>query len=253
MLPYSLHGKENDAPVFVLLHYLGGSGHTWYPTISWLDGQHRCVTLDTPGFGAAGEAEGYDVASMATQFDQSIRDLRLKNCILVGHSMTGKVALALASRQPDYLKGLILVAPSPPGPQPMSDEDRASQINYSGSREEAEQFVDTAASERLPDALREIAIQDAQRANLKAWRAWPEAGSREDWSEKIGTLNYPALLIAGSNDDQVPAPEDQQQLTLSHLPGSRLEVIVGAGHLMPLQTPQKLAELMLTFAAGLTG
>jgi len=251
MLPYSQHGKENDAPVFVLLHYLGGSGHTWYPTISWLDEQHRCVTLDTPGFGAAAGVDGYDVEAMATRFDQSIRDLRLSNCILVGHSMTGKVALALASRQPDYLRGLILVAPSPPGPQPMSDEDRQSQINYSGSREEAGQFVDTAASERLPDVVREIAIRDAQRANLDAWRAWPEAGSREDWSARIGKVDVPALLIAGSVDDQVPSPQDQQRLTLAHLPRGRLEVIAGAGHLMPLQTPQKLAGLMLEFAASL--
>lgn len=251
MLPCSLHGKANDAPVFVLLHYLGGSGHTWYPTISWLDEHHRCVTLDTPGFGAATNIPGYDVASMVAQFDESIRALQLNNCILVGHSMTGKVALALAARRPDYLKGLILVAPSPPGPQPMSEEDRRSQINYGGSREEAEQFVDTAASERLPDVVREIAIRDARRANLNAWRAWPEAGSREDWSARIGTVDCPALLIAGSADDQVPSAEDQQKMTLSHLPAGRLEVIAGAGHLMPLQTPQELAERMLTFAAAL--
>lgn len=251
MLPYSQHGKENDAPVFVLLHYLGGSGHTWYPTISWLDEQHRCVTLDTPGFGAAYDQTGYDVESMVTQFDRSIRELRLDNCILVGHSMTGKVALALAARQPDYLKGLVLVAPSPPGPQPMSDQDRQSQISYDSSRAAAEQFVDTAAGERLPDQLREIAIRDAQRASLKAWRAWPEAGSREDWSERIGTLDYPALLVAGSKDDQVPSAQEQQRLTLAHLPNSHLEVIADAGHLMPLQTPQKLAKLMLKFAASL--
>ena len=251
MLPYSLHGQASDAPVFVLLHYLGGSGHTWYPAISWLDEKHRCITLDTPGFGAAAGVSGYDVAAMVEQVDQSIRELKLDNCIVVGHSMTGKVALVLASRQPDYLRGLILVAPSPPGPQPMSNEDRRSQIDYSASREEAEQFVDTAASERLPDVVREVAIRDAQRANLDAWRAWPEKGSREDWSQRIGTVNCPALLIAGSADDQVPAPAEQQQLTLSHLPDSRLEVIEGAGHLMPMQTPQKLAELMTAFAADL--
>lgn len=251
MLPYSQHGQKSNAPVFVLLHYLGGSGHTWYPTIGWLDEQHRCVTLDTPGFGAAYDRTGYDVESMATQFDRSIRELQLDNCILVGHSMTGKVALALAARQPDYLKGLVLVAPSPPGPQPMSDQDRQSQISYDGSRAAAEQFVDTAAGERLPDQLREIAIRDAQRANLDAWRAWPEAGSLEDWSTRIGTVSCPALLIAGANDDQVPSAQDQQRLTLAHLPNSRLEIIADAGHLMPLQTPRKLAELMLAFAAGL--
>lgn len=251
MLPYSLHGQATDTPTFVLLHYLGGSRHTWYPTICWLDAYHQCVALDTPGFGDAHHIEGYDVAAMVAHVDRTIRQLELRNCILVGHSMTGKVALALAAEQPDYLRGLVLVAPSPPGPQPMTDEARQSQIAYRASRKEAEAFVDTAAHDRLPDLLREIAIHDAQRANLNAWRAWPEEGSREDWTSRIGRVDCPALLVAGSEDDQVPSAEEQKQLTLSHLPNGRLEVIASAGHLMPMQTPETLAKLMLDFAAEL--
>lgn len=253
MLPYSLHGQANEAPLFVLMHYLGGSRHTWFPTIAWLGARHRCIALDMPGFGDAQHIEGYDIASMAERVDETLRALAVTNAVLVGHSMTGKVALALAARQPDYLQGVVLVAPSPPGPQPMSEEARNSQIAYHGSREEAEHFVDNAAADRLPDVIREIAIHDARRANLNAWRAWPEKGSREDWRDRIGTLNYPALLITGSADQQVPSADEQRRLTLSHLPAGRLETIEGAGHLMPLQTPRELAERIRRFAEALQG
>lgn len=246
MLP---HSQQGHGPVtFVLMHFLGGSHRTWSATIPYLDRDHVCVALNTPGYGDANDVIGYTVSEMADHVDATIRELGLKNCILVGHSMTGKVAVVLASRHPDYVKGLILVAPSPPGPQPMSEEDRDEQRAYTATRAEAEAFVDNSSYHRLPDALREIAIADAEAVNLDAWRAWVDHGSNEDWSDRIGTLPYPALLICGGVDQQVPAADDQRRMTLSHFPDSELLTLPDAGHLMPYQTPQALAAPMLAFA-----
>lgn len=247
MLPHSQQGQGE--PTFVLMHFLGGSHRTWFPTLPYLDHRHRCVALNTPGFGdAAAIEDGYDVSAMADQMDATIRALGLKQCILVGHSMTGKVAVVLASRKPEYLLGLVLVGPSPTTPQPMSDDERARQLTYGKTRGEAEAFVDQASAHRLPDAIREVAVADAQRLNLQAWRAWVASGSREDWSQRIGPLDYPVLLICGEDDQQVPGVDEQRRTTLASFNHSQVEVIPGAGHLMPLQTPQALAKLMLDFA-----
>ncbi|MDO7900502.1 alpha/beta fold hydrolase [Pseudomonas sp. K1(2024)] len=245
MLPYS---QQGSGPItLVLMHFLGGSHRTWGPTLPFLDREHACVALNTPGFGDAHGVSGYSVAEMADQVDASVRALGIERCVLVGHSMTGKVAVALASRRPDYLQGLVLVAPSPPGPQPMSEADRDRQRRYQASRVEAEQFVDESSFHRLPDALREVAIADAQSVNLDAWRAWVDHGSREDWSDRIGELPYPTLLVCGADDAQVPDASAQQRTTLAHFPDSTLLTLPGAGHLMPLQTPRELAERMLEF------
>ncbi|PVZ20157.1 MULTISPECIES: alpha/beta fold hydrolase [unclassified Pseudomonas] len=246
MLP---HSQQGHGPItFVLMHFLGGSHRTWGPTIPFLDREHRCVALNTPGFGDAHSVQGYSVAEMADQVHATVLGLNLQRCVLVGHSMTGKVAVALAARRPEYLAGLVLVAPSPPGPQPMSEEDRDRQRAYGATRSEAEQFVDEASGHRLPDALREVAIADAQAVNLEAWRAWVDHGSREDWSERIGSLPYPTLLICGADDAQVPGADEQRRTTLSHFPDSLLLTLPGAGHLMPLQTPLALADPMLALA-----
>lgn len=249
MLVQSQQGQ--GAPALVLMHFLGGSHRTWSAALPFLDRQHYCVALDTPGFGDAAQVSGYSVSEMADHLDTTIRSLGLQRCILVGHSMTGKVAVVLAARKPEYLAGLILVAPSPPGPQPMSEADRDRQRGYGRTRQEAEAFVDQSSAHRLPDALREVAIADARQVNLEAWRAWVDHGSREDWSQRIGRLPCPVLLVCGADDQQVPGPEEQTRTTLAHFPDSRVEVIPGAGHLMPLQTPQALADLMLAFAATL--
>jgi pimeloyl-ACP methyl ester carboxylesterase len=246
MLPHSEQGQ--GSPTFVLMHFLGGSHRTWYPTLPWLDATHRCVALDTAGFGDAAHIDGYSVAAMADHVDRTIRERGLTDCVLVGHSMTGKVAVVLASRQPDYLRGLVLVAPSPPGPQPMTEADRDKQRAYGKTRAEAEAFVDESSAVRLPDDAREVAVADAQRVNLDAWRAWVDHGSREDWSERLGTLDYPVLLVCGELDQQVPAAEEQRRTTLAAFPRGQVEIMPGAGHLMPLQTPRPLAELMLAFS-----
>lgn len=247
MLAYSSQGRH--APTFVLMHYLGGSHRTWFPTVPYLDAHYRCVAIDTPGFGDSADAAVLDVQSFATQIDSAIRTLALTDVILVGHSMTGKIALAIAATQPDYLKGLVLVAPSPPTPQPATESDLKSQLAYAGTRAEAEQHVDTASANRLPDIIREVAIADAQAANLDTFHAWAEHGSQEDWSSRIGQLDYPALIVCGGKDDRVPSAQEQSQVTLPHLPRGRIHVIEGAGHLMPMEAPQALADVLLRFAA----
>ncbi|WP_268801001.1 alpha/beta fold hydrolase [Pseudomonas huanghezhanensis] len=246
MLPHSRQGDKS--PTFVLMHFLGGSHRTWFPTLPYLDGSHQCVALNTPGFGDAAAIDGYSVEAMADHVDHSIRELGLTDCILVGHSMTGKVAVVLASRRPEYLRGLVLVAPSPPGPQPMTEADRDKQRAYGKTHPEAEAFIDESSAFRLPDDIREVAVADALRVNLTAWRAWVDHGSREDWSDRLGTIEYPVLLVCGEADQQVPGPEEQRRTTLAAFSHSRLEIIPGAGHLMPLQTPRQLAKLMLAFA-----
>lgn len=247
MLPHSDQGQGDLT--FVLMHYLGGSHRTWFPTLPYLDRFHRCVALNTPGFGdAAGIEAGYDVSAMADQVDATIQELGLEQCILVGHSMTGKVAVAMASRKPNYLRGLVLVGPSPTTPQPMTEDEREQQLRYGKSLEEAQAFVDQASAHRLPDEVRAVAIADAQQVNLNAWRAWVTDGSREDWSQRLALMDYPTLLICGADDHQVPDPEEQRRTTLAALPNHQVKVIPGAGHLMPMQTPQALSGLMLDFA-----
>lgn len=250
MLPHARQGQ--GSPTFVLMHFLGGSHRTWFPTLPYLDATHHCVVLNTPGFGDAAHVEGYDVEAMVEHVDLTIRQLGLSECILVGHSMTGKVAVVLASRRPDYLRGLVLVAPSPPSPQPMTDADRDKQRQYGKTRAEAEAFIDETSAIRLPDDTREVAIADAQRVNLNAWRAWVEHGSREDWSQRLGTIDYPVLLVCGDSDQQVPGADEQRRTTLAAFARHRLEIIANAGHLMPLQTPQALAKLMLAFASDIS-
>lgn len=236
---------HESLPALVLLHFFGSSQHEWKRVAPKLSERHQLLTFDMPGFGDVAEMGALDVTAMADYVDQKIRAAGIAHCVVVGHSMTGKISGALASRQPDYLRGLILVTPSPPPPEPFTDEVRKRLMAFDGSREAAAAYVDGITAEQLPDEWREPAIADAQRASLVAWKTWISTTSQEDWSDRVGVLSLPALVIAGADDPSLGA-DIQRELTMPHLGAGELKVIAG-GHILPLENPKELIEAIEAF------
>ncbi len=232
-------------PALVLLHFFGNSHHEWRRVAPQLSDRHRILMFDMPGFGDAASMGALDVAAMADYVDRQIQDAGIDDCVIVGHSMTGKISGALASRAPDYLRGLILVTPSPPPPEPFTDEVRQRLMAFDGSRDAAAAYVDGITAEQLPDEWREPAIADAMRASLVAWKTWISTTSQEDWSDRVGVLSLPVLVVAGADDPSLGA-DIQRRLTMPHLGQGELKVIAG-GHVLPLENPEALMEAIESF------
>lgn len=110
-------GVENynkTRPTLVFLHYFGGSTRAWTEVVEQLADDYHCVAPDLRGFGASDASpENFAVKDYADDVADLISTLEIGNSALVGHSMGGKIALALAARNPKGLQSLILLAPSP--------------------------------------------------------------------------------------------------------------------------------------------
>lgn len=238
-------------PVLYCLHYLGGSAATFDAVAEHLAGAVDCVALDLPGFGAVGSGPGRDVGAMADGVAARIRADAPARWLLAGNSMGAKVALAVARQAEDGapglegLGGLVLMAGSPPSPEPMSEDKRAAMIAWidadSAARaREADAFVAQNVGAPLDQALMDRTVADVLRASPEAWKAWLAHGSREDWCARIGILRSPAVILAGSEDADLGATA-QAALTAPHLAQARLVTLEGAGHLIPLERPQAVA------------
>ena len=243
---------RRNACTLVLLHFFGGSRRQWIECSLLLGSKFRVLSIDTPGFGDARDIAGYSVDEMTASFAETLERLKLDRFVLVGHSMTGKVAMALARQGMPGLEKLVLVTPSPPAPEPIPEDARAAMLAQSEpSPDDAERYVADNSSLPIDPAVFARTVEDRMRAHPAAWRAWLESGSREDWSTRVNTLELPALVIAAERDKTL-GPDVQQRLTLPHLQNGKLTVVAGSGHLIPMEAPEKLAALVHEFACEKT-
>ena len=250
----ALHVEDRGAgdPSLVFLHYYGGSSRTWKQVTARLGPTFRTVTIDHRGWGESDAPEqGYGLADLAADAEGVISALDLQRYVLVGHSMGGKVAQLMASRQPVGLAGLILVAPSPPSPMIMPAQARELMAGAYASREAVEASIDTVLTAKpLSAEDREQVIEDSLRGAPQAKAAWPRSTSLEDIAAQVGDIAVPTLVIVGAVD-RVDPPIRLRAELLPRIPQAVMHVLPGTGHLSMLESPDAVARLIADFANNL--
>lgn len=242
----------SETTTIFCLHFLGGSARSWDAMTAAMGPGIQCVALDLPGFGDRAHEPGAGVADMAADVAKQIAACRANRWWIAGHSMGAKVALAVARKAEDGapelrgLAGVAVLAGSPPAPEPIGEEKRAEMIAWIDGSDEmrhssARDYIHSNVGEALAAAEEDRAVADVLKANPSAWKAWLKQGSREDWSEAIGVLRKPALILSGSRD-QALGPEVQDRQMSPHLAHARHFVLQDAGHLPPLEQPSAVAK-----------
>jgi pimeloyl-ACP methyl ester carboxylesterase len=271
MLAYRTTGS--DGPTIVLLHWLGGSAQTWTDVAALLASRGiRSVAIDLPGFGDSVDNQNYSVQSMAEEVAATLLSLEpailSDGWLLGGHSMGGKVAVVLARALLNGTSklfmpaGLVLISPSPAGPEPMKTAKREQMLAALGQstgdaqedRKRAASFVDDNVGKvPLESDTRTRTVNDVLRMSRHAFTAWlsgtdgQPAGSKEDWSVRVGILPIPAIVFAGTEDDAL-GPDAQRNHTLPHLSSVELVPLQGCGHLGPIERPNEVADHIVSFA-----
>ncbi|GGS40679.1 alpha/beta fold hydrolase [Deinococcus knuensis] len=239
----------------VLLHGFGTSGHLWRAVCESLSGAHA---PDLMGFGTQASAGRADqgTADMGAALLPLLRSLHAARgpVTLAGHSMGGKVALWMAATHPDLVRRLVLIAPSPPTPEPMSDEDRAALRAAHGDRAALRAaHGDRAALTRqyrtitrqpLSETDFRQLVRDGLRASPAAWTAWTDHGSREDITARLVGLRAPVTVLYSAEDPAIAA-DTLRAGVLPLLPGAQAREVRGSGHLLPLEQPAEVAAALL--------
>ena len=229
----------------IALHYWAGSGRE-YDVLRPLLPETNLLAPDLPGFGAQSVPPGFDysVRAYADWVAAYIQEQQVTDFTLIGHSMSGKMALALAARQPAGLRRLVLLSPSPPAGEPMSEKDRAASLAAYGKPEEAEKTFYKITCQPLSAAVRAHVIADNLRSTEAAWATWLLKGAREDISAQMPRLNVPCHLLVGNGDTSI-TPASQRRLTLPLLPaGTPFDVIPDTGHLLPLEAAAEVRRVL---------
>lgn len=119
---YQATGKGK---AIIFLHGFLENSKMWNEVISSLPNDYQYVTIDLPGHGKSGMIDGISTMESMAEVVQAIVDkLAIKEAIIIGHSMGGYVALALADKHPDVVMGLCLLNSTPFSDTPERQELR---------------------------------------------------------------------------------------------------------------------------------
>lgn len=241
-----------DFPTLVFLHYWAGSGREWHAVVEAMGPAYTCLAPDLGGFGdAPPPTGGYSVEGYASEVEALIHQHHLTDYVLVGHSMGGKIALDMATRQPPGLRGLALLTPSPPTPEPMTEQERQQSLRAYGDPAAAEQTFEKITARPLSDELHQQVVADNLRTSKAAWDAWLLQGSREDLCARMPRVRVPVCLLVGTADAVLPPQVHQRELLTCLAERTTFHLIEGAGHLLPLEAPGEVARLLRQFVAEL--
>ncbi len=253
MLPFREHGSADAPLTFLLLHYFGGSHREWDQVVARLSPAYRTVAADLPGFGEAKALEGLSVQALVDRIRTLLDYLAPAPVVLVAHSMPGKAAMVVAADPPAHLRGVVLVAPSPLGGEPMTEEQRQAQTIANTDRAHAELFTDPGFYGKPSHEMYEQAVEDVLGGSDEAFHDWPLHGSREVWTDRVKRFVVRTLLIVGAEDKAIdPKLQEKETLPLVTASGGQLHLLPHAAHLTPYQQPDKVAGILLQFAGELT-
>jgi pimeloyl-ACP methyl ester carboxylesterase len=103
---------DSSAPPILLLHGITASGGTWEWLVPMLAERFRVLRLDFRGHGGSGRAEGeYGLDGYASDAVAAIEQVAEQPCVVIGHSLGGATAAALAQRHPDLLVAAVMEDP----------------------------------------------------------------------------------------------------------------------------------------------
>jgi pimeloyl-ACP methyl ester carboxylesterase len=243
--------RTGSSKPLVFRHYWGGSRRTWNLVLSRLDPDQTCVNYDQRGWGASANAPGpYDIWRLADDAQSVIAAMEYTDDVLVGHSMGGKVAQALAARKPDGLSGLVLVAPAPAKPVGSTEQLQELTMRAYDNEQTVRDSIDQMLTYRSLDvALRTQIVEDSPSAGREALLAWPKYVLAQDVSSGLSDVEVPILVLAGEHD-KVEPPDLLADHLLPLIPHAEMAIIEDTGHLSPLEVPDEVARHIATFRLG---
>lgn len=259
------YATEGQGAPLLLLHGALFDHQLWATTIPYLAGHFRVVAPDLPGYGRS-QAQEQDSSpdALIHLVAGLMTGLRMVPGFVAGTGWGGAVALGLAARYPERVHGLVAVGALGFERWPGTFQARLARTvrGLPGAlslgmrlapRAQARWFLRGAlVNSSLADAALVAQVAATMRSKTARRTLIRSLRGIDQWRfvmRQLGGIYAPTLLAWGERDALYDLSAAER---LRHaIPGARLVTLAGAGHLLPIERPEELAELMRRFLVPL--
>jgi pimeloyl-ACP methyl ester carboxylesterase len=247
----------SGGPPLVILHGLFGSARNWGAIGRRLSARHRVLAMDLRNHGASPRADAMDYASMAADVAGTMQAAGAASAAVLGHSMGGKTAMALALARPELVSRLLVAdiapVPYPPRQARIVNAMRAVPLRPGLSRREADAAL---LAEGVQDpATRAFLLQNLRfEGDAPAWRCGLDeiaaAMADVEGFPDFAAARYegPTLFLLGEKSDYV-RPEHRPRVR-ELFPAARFLSLRGTGHWLHAEKPEEFMAVAEAFLAA---
>ena len=240
--------------------------HCFTCAIDWWDGvrprlasDHRVIALDMLGHGGSEKpGSGYTPENNAKLVAEALRQLDVSGAVVVGHSMGGSIAVALAEAEPELVDRVVIV--DMPPDNSYGDLGLIAALAFQPVLGEALWTIKPDFSVRdglqvafapgydVPDAF----VEDVKRLTYTAYdnsHSGIEAFlDEESLDRRMKTSGQPLMVLMGAEEQTVNDPGKALRQYAGTVPGTETHLVAGAGHSPNVEQPAETARLIRQFA-----
>ena len=250
-----LHAIEaGHGPPVVLLHGLFGAARNFGAIQRAIAPRFRVVALDMRNHGDSPHAPDMRYATQAADVRDTMHALGIETAAVIGHSMGGKAAMALALLWPAQIGRLLISDIAPVNYQHGNDAIAQTMAAIPLTPALTRPQADAALAATVPRAdIRAFLLQNLRLGEKPHWRIGlaeitAAIADLEAWTELPGAYLGPSLFVTGANSDHV-RPE-HRPIIRAQFPTARFVAVKAAGHWVHADNPSGFLSVLEAFLHG---
>ncbi len=245
--PLNIRRRKGDGSTLVMLHGFTADNQSWAPLEKVIGPGPALIRIDMPCHGKSPLRRITGFAALARMmveaFDEATRDSGPVH--LIGHSLGGAIAIAIADVRPRRVVGLNLISPAGLGPE--IDAATLLGITRATKPESLAPWLRrlTASPDAISDSYAEAAMRARSDAAMRAAQAdmadaiFADETQTFDVQAALHRLTAPTRIIWGRQDRIIPCRHATAQRT-----DAAIHLLDGAGHIPQMECPDRVARVI---------
>jgi pimeloyl-ACP methyl ester carboxylesterase len=242
---YFAHEAEDQVvkrPPVILIHGAGGIHLSWPPQVRRL-ADEKIYALDLPGHGKSEGTGRQSIDEYADDVIAFMKELKIRSAVMIGHSMGSAIALTLALKYPKQVLGLGLLGSGSKMPvAPILLETAGTPNGFESAVDMVNEYC--FSSETQPSLL-ELSKRAMMGIRPPVLLGDFLACNEFDVVSQLDKIRAPTLIICGAEDKMMPLKFSE--LLRDGIANSQLHVLDHAGHMVMLEQPDAVANLLKQF------